>query len=252
MEFDAELDDRTTNQCRCLNGTIFDLTKDSVDRYRPPLHQHCRSGLVPLTDSDYEENREFENRNFDNVLDNPDDVTRAFKNIDTFNEKYRVSKFTLDQDLGARIMFDKGFSVGISGPDLSGIVSKIDDIAPDVTEKVYDGKTYVLTPSDLKKVTVKEDDIPRLLEEWDKENKEKLGKKWGLKKRDYAGALQRNTESYKLGLGQGRLDKINGIPYVEKGTDKAFNSGYYTGWNDNPSGWLKDAKEKNPNFAHLN
>lgn len=102
----------------------------------------------------------------------------------------------------------KGFSVGISGPDLSGIVSKIDDIAPDVTEKVYDGKTYVLTPSDLKKVTVKEDDIPRLLEEWDKENKEKLGKKWGLKKRDYAGALQRNTESYKLGLGQGRLGQL--------------------------------------------
>lgn len=124
MEFDAELDDRTTNQCRCLNGTIFDLTKDSVDRYRPPLHQHCRSGLVPLTDSDYEENREFENRNFDNVLDNPDDVTRAFKNIDTFNEKYRVSKFTLDQDLGARIMFDKGFSVGISGPDLEIILKQ--------------------------------------------------------------------------------------------------------------------------------
>lgn len=336
MEFDAELDERTTDQCRCLNGVIFDLEKESVDRYRPPLHMHClcaktfiktyhmdkyiediqigdmvlthtgqyrpvtatmsripeeiieistdkrtiritpnhpilsmsategkywrmagdlcvgdvlvsldgyeaiqrilsvpvepvynisvsvdesyvangiivhncRSGLVPLTDDEYQPDMEFENRNFNNVLDNPDDVKRAFKNIDTFNDKYRVSKFKLDQDLGARIMFDKGFSVGISGPDLSGIVSKIDDIAPDVTEKVYDGKTYVLTPSDLKKVTVKEDDIPRLLEEWDKENKEKLGKKWGLKKRDYAGALQRNTESYKLGLGQGRLGQL--------------------------------------------
>lgn len=378
MEFDAELDERTTDQCRCLNGVQFDLTKDSVDRYRPPLHHHClasgckittmlgekniediqvgdkvlthlghympvtetmnrfpdelmdlhtssyhvritpnhpilqwdmfngvyrwvnagyleeddmictvngyefivavqecepeqvynisvqedesyiangivvhncRSGLVPLTEDEYQPDMEFENRNFDSVLDNPDDVERAFKNIDKFNDKYRVSKFTLDQDIGARIMFDKGFSVGISGPDLSGLV--VNDVVPEVTEKVYDGKTYVLTPSDLKKVTVKEADIPRLLEEWDKENKEKLGKKWGLKKRDYAGSLQRNTESYKLGLGQGRLDKINGIPYVEKGTDKAFNSGYYTGWNDNPSGWLKDAKEKNPNFAHL-
>jgi SPP1 gp7 family putative phage head morphogenesis protein len=254
MEFDAELDDRTTNQCRCLNGVIFDLEKESVDRYRPPLHHHCvkmgtkittplgekniediqvgdkvlthlghymsvtdtmnhfpdklvdlhtssyhvritpnhpilqwdmfngvyqwvnagdlrdgsmictvngyesvsvvqecepeqvynisvsedesytangiivhncRSGLVPLTEDEYKPDMEFENRNFDNVLDNPDDVTRVFKNIDTFNEKYRVSKFTLDQDLAARIMFEKGFSVGISGPDLSGLVQNV-------------------------------------------------------------------------------------------------------------------------------
>jgi SPP1 gp7 family putative phage head morphogenesis protein len=253
MEFDAELDDRTTNQCRCLNGVQFDLEKESVDRYRPPLHHHCvkmgtkittplgekniediqvgdkvlthlghymsvtdtmnhfpdklvdlhtssyhvritpnhpilqwdmfngvyqwvnagdlrdgsmictvngyesvsvvqecepeqvynisvsedesytangiivhncRSGLVPLTEDEYKPDMEFENRNFDNVLDNPDDVTRVFKNIDTFNEKYRVSKFTLDQDLGARIMFDKGFSVGISGPDLETIMKQ--------------------------------------------------------------------------------------------------------------------------------
>lgn len=254
MEFDAELDDRTTNQCRCLNGVQFDLEKESVDRYRPPLHHHCvkmgtkittplgekniediqvgdkvlthlghymsvtdtmnhfpdklvdlhtssyhvritpnhpilqwdmfngvyqwvnagdlrdgsmictvngyesvsvvqecepeqvynisvsedesytangiivhncRSGLVPLTEDEYKPDMEFENRNFDNVLDNPDDVTRVFKNIDTFNEKYRVSKFTLDQDLAARIMFEKGFSVGISGPDLSGLVQGV-------------------------------------------------------------------------------------------------------------------------------
>ncbi len=266
MEFDAELDDRTTDQCRCLNGTIFDLTKDSVDRYRPPLHHHCvikgtkintsmgekniedivvgdmvlthlghympvtetmtrfperlmdlhtssyhvritpnhpilqwdmfngvyqwidagdlnegdmictvngyefivavqecepeqvynisvsvdesyvangivvhncRSGLVPLTDDEYKPDMEFENRNFDNVLDNTDDVTRAFKNIDTFNEKYRVSKFTLDQDLAARIMFDKGFSVGISGPDLTSILTKkvIKEVTKDRTKK---------------------------------------------------------------------------------------------------------------------
>ena len=80
---------------------------------------------------------EFENRNFDNVLDNPDDVTRAFKNIDTFNDKYRVSKFTLDQDLAARIMFDKGFSVGISGPDLTSILTKkvIKEVTKDKTKK---------------------------------------------------------------------------------------------------------------------
>jgi SPP1 gp7 family putative phage head morphogenesis protein len=41
MEFDAEIDDRTTDQCRCLNGVQFDLEKESVDKYRPPLHMHC-------------------------------------------------------------------------------------------------------------------------------------------------------------------------------------------------------------------
>ena len=302
MEFDAELDDRTTNQCRCLNGVQFDLEKESVDRYRPPLHHHCvkmgtkittplgekniediqvgdkvlthlghymsvtdtmnhfpdklvdlhtssyhvritpnhpilqwdmfngvyqwvnagdlrdgsmictvngyesvsvvqecepeqvynisvsedesyiangivvhncRSGLVPLTDDEYQPDMEFENRNFNNVLDNPDDVSRAFKNIDTFNDKYRVSKFTLDQDLGARIMFDKGFSVGISGPDLSGLVSKtnIDDIIlakeSEIKELPYencfvisDDGTIILTKSgSVNKISFNEDEI---------------------------------------------------------------------------------------------
>ena len=276
MEFDAELDDRTTNQCRCLNGVIFDLEKESVDRYRPPLHMHClcaktfiktyhmdkyiediqigdmvlthtgqympvtatmsripeeiieistdkrtiritpnhpilcfasaqgvswrmagdfhvgdvlvsldgyeaiqrilsvpiepvynisvsvdesyvangiivhncRSGLVPLTEDEYKPDMEFENRNFNNVLDNPDDVSSAFKNIDTFNEKYRVSKFTLDQDLGARIMFDKGFSVGISGPDLSGLVQGVPgkvEFVPAKTVKEADARISAFT-----------------------------------------------------------------------------------------------------------
>lgn len=121
MEFNAEVDDKTTNQCRCLDGTIFDLEKGSVDAYRPPLHMHCRSGLIPLTDSDFEENRLFENRDFSNALDDPKEVDRAFKQIDSFNDRYRVSKLIIDQDLAARYMFEKGFSVGIDGPDLSGI-----------------------------------------------------------------------------------------------------------------------------------
>lgn len=118
VEFDAELDDRTTDQCRCLDGTIFDLSKGDVDFYRPPLHFHCRSGLmpVPITE-EIDEDRLFENRDFDGF-------EKAFDTIDTFNEKYRIDKFVLDQDISARIMSEKGFSVavGVSGPDLDKIL----------------------------------------------------------------------------------------------------------------------------------
>lgn len=125
MEFDAKIDDRTSDQCRCLDGTIFDLERGSVDAYRPPLHHHCRSDLVPLPiTEEVDESRIFEKRDFSGVLEDPANVDKAFQNIDKFNEKYRVSKFVLDQDLQARIMFEKGFSVGISGPDLETIMKQ--------------------------------------------------------------------------------------------------------------------------------
>jgi len=129
MEFNAEVDDKTTNQCRCLDGTIFDLEKGSVDAYRPPLHMHCRSGLIPITEDEYDKSREFENRDFSTTLDDPKEVDRAFKQIDSFNDKYRVSKLIIDKDLAARYMFEKGFSVGIDGLDLSGILTTINDAA---------------------------------------------------------------------------------------------------------------------------
>ena len=113
MEFDAKINHRTSDQCRCLNGTIFDLEKTSVDAYRPPLHQHCRSGLKPLANSELDESRLFENRDFNNALDDPKKVEKAFKKIDVFNEKYRVSQYVLDQDIATRMMFEKGVSVSI-------------------------------------------------------------------------------------------------------------------------------------------
>lgn len=116
MEFDAKIDDRTSDQCRCLDGTIFDLERGSVDAYRPPLHHHCRSDLVPLPiTEEVDESRIFEKRDFSGVLEDPANVDKAFQNIDKFNEKYRVSKFVLDQDLRARIMFEKGAWVGVEG-----------------------------------------------------------------------------------------------------------------------------------------
>ena len=111
-------------------------------------------------------------------------------------------------------------------------------------------RTYELTPQDMKKIRYNQVDIPAMLEKFD-ENKAKLGKKFAIKKRDYAASLLGGTKEYVLGCGQGRLDKYLDLPYAEKTDDPAYNSGYYNGYSQNIHGWIKDAKEKNPNFKDI-
>ncbi|WP_319507870.1 minor capsid protein [uncultured Methanolobus sp.] len=119
VEFDAELDDRTSDQCSALHGTIFSMESDSLDQYRPPLHHHCRSGLKPLpVTQKINPDTEFENRDFLHPItqegkflkESTDEmvVERAFENIDIFNTKYRISKFILDKDIEKRLMMEKG------------------------------------------------------------------------------------------------------------------------------------------------
>lgn len=124
VEFDAELDDRTSDQCRALHGTIFSTESDSINQYRPPLHHHCRSGLkpVPVT-REIDSAAEFENRDFCHQMNQSGEflkeladkkvVEKAFENIDRFNEKYRISKFILDKDISARIIYEKELSVSL-------------------------------------------------------------------------------------------------------------------------------------------
>lgn len=70
---------------------------------------NCRSGLAPIPITrEVDENMIFEKRDFSSVLDDPAKVDKAFQNIGKFNDKYRVSKYVLDQDLAAKIMFEKG------------------------------------------------------------------------------------------------------------------------------------------------
>lgn len=93
---------------------------------------NCRSALKPLADSDLDNNMIFENRDFSKAIDNPDEV---FKKIDGFNDKYRVSKFTLDQDIAARIMMEKGVFVGIEGPALEGLLAEPTDVLSFIESK---------------------------------------------------------------------------------------------------------------------
>ncbi len=124
VEFDAELDDRTSDQCRALHGTVFSTGSDSLDQYRPPLHHHCLSGLkpVPIT-REINPAAEFENRDLRHHMDQngvflkelADEkvVDKALENIDKFNEKYRISKFILDKDIEKRLMAEKGLKTFI-------------------------------------------------------------------------------------------------------------------------------------------
>jgi len=118
-----------------------------------------------------------------------------------------------------------------------------------IETETYDGTTYALTPSDRKKIA------PGTVEELKAEaaakidaQREKLGRKYGIAKRDAVANALTLSEGYRLGLGQGKLDRYNDLDYSEQRESPEYNLGYYTGWHDNPSGWLKDALKSNPNF----
>lgn len=47
-KFVAELDERTSDICRSLNGNIYNIDNAVVGVNIPPLHVNCRSGIVPV------------------------------------------------------------------------------------------------------------------------------------------------------------------------------------------------------------
>lgn len=49
FEYSAILDDRTTEICRELDGSVFAADDPNLDRIKPPNHFNCRSVLVPIT-----------------------------------------------------------------------------------------------------------------------------------------------------------------------------------------------------------
>ena len=52
LEYSAILDDRTTEICRALDGSVWADDSPNWDDYRPPNHYNCRSVLVPVTTLD--------------------------------------------------------------------------------------------------------------------------------------------------------------------------------------------------------
>jgi len=61
-------------------------------------------------------------------------------------------------------------------------------------------------------------------------NKSKLGRKYGLRKRDAARRLLKGSPEYVRGLWQGRIDAARGLNYSEERLESAYNMGYHTGY----------------------
>lgn len=115
-------------------------------------------------------------------------------------------------------------------------------------------KIYQLTSGDLKKVLVADQsDYQVKLAEFDAE-KARLGRRFGLAKRQRASELLRRTAAYYQGKGQGALDLASSLPYQADTNQSeefgnAYNLGYYTGYESRSN--LRDLIDHNPNFAHL-
>jgi SPP1 gp7 family putative phage head morphogenesis protein len=52
LEYSAVLDDRTTEICQALDGSVYNADNPIWDEYRPPNHYNCRSILVAVTQLD--------------------------------------------------------------------------------------------------------------------------------------------------------------------------------------------------------
>lgn len=107
--------------------------------------------------------------------------------------------------------------------------------------EIYDGRQYRLTVNDKKKVSISMENIEQRKEEAKAEagklidaKKEKLGKKYGLTKRDAMAqavlSVQRSSEDYRLGIGQGKLDRLTGNDYQNWRATPEYNMGYHEGF----------------------
>lgn len=114
-QFYATIDERTSPQCRALNGTVFKSDSLEARQYKPPLHFRCRSTLLPIPltvkvdDGFRYENRDFtktigQDLKFSEEAIDSKDVKKIFRNIDTFKEKYAIPKYILDADTEKRLM----------------------------------------------------------------------------------------------------------------------------------------------------
>jgi hypothetical protein len=134
-----------------------------------------------------------------------------------------------------------------SHPSLS---SGSDQLKGQIVEgHVYDGETYAFSKNDYKKISSAS---PEQLKERASAiadlDKERLGKKFGLAKRERMRQSLMPTAEYRAGLGQGKLDKYNAKPYSEYRPHPAYNMGYYEGYDISVSATELNDVPYNPNF----
>ncbi len=107
--FSAIIDERTSRQCRALNGLIMKVGSPEARRFLPPLHPRCRSKILPIqNNSKVTDNLRYENRDFTKQTTgepfNQVEVKKIFENIDKFNEKYKISQSIFNKDIKKRLI----------------------------------------------------------------------------------------------------------------------------------------------------
>ena len=108
FQFRAVIDNRTSDICRMLNGSIFSASE--AQYYRPPLHYRCRSRLIALQGNTVRNtDMLFENRNFTTLYDGnmraytsdnitPTVVAQELQNMNTFRQRWDLPEDLLYAD----------------------------------------------------------------------------------------------------------------------------------------------------------
>jgi len=108
FQFQAVIDNRTSDICRMLNGSIFPASE--AQHYRPPLHYRCRSRLIALQGNTVRNtDMLYENRNFTTLYDGnmraytsdnitPTVVAQELQNMNTFRQRWDLPEDLLYAD----------------------------------------------------------------------------------------------------------------------------------------------------------
>ena len=108
FQFQAVIDNRTSDICRMLNGSIFPASE--AQHYRPPLHYRCRSRLIALQGNTVRNTGMlYENRNFTILYDGnmraytsgnitPTVVAQELQNMNTFRQRWDLPEDLLYAD----------------------------------------------------------------------------------------------------------------------------------------------------------
>ena len=109
-----------------------------------------------------------------------------------------------------------------------------------------DRKMYQLTARDEKKASRNERENENA-RAWADANKAKLGRKYGIRCREIARQALKGDTEYFRGMGQGRVDAANELPYSEERNDSAYNMGYHEGYTNYAShrrSWTQEIREQ--------
>jgi hypothetical protein len=155
--------------------TVYNISVLNDESYTANgiIVHNCRSAIIPVTmftevkDSWRYENRDFSkpmNQDFSFSSTEIDSkiVKQAFKNIDTFNEKYRIDRWIFDEDLEKRYL---RLGVGVNYDNKNEYLSKKLDNYNWKLDSLK--KKYEKTPTKaiFKDITLMEDNITELKEE---------------------------------------------------------------------------------------